>query len=222
MLAKLELLNKTYFTSAGTFTSNDKTSISLNKGEVLMITNQSSYSKKTLLTIMGCLIDPNVGIIEINGKSCKESNLEEIASIKSQSVSFIFQYPILLYDLNVEENVSYSLRIQNIKEDEIKQRTIDALKKVNMYQDRKKMLEELPFYDHKQIAIAKALADNPKIIICDKPTVFLDFQSGIMIMRLLKEIAKQGISIVIVNHDKRYNDFVDRSVDIKNGEVNEK
>jgi putative ABC transport system ATP-binding protein len=221
MIAKLEHLNKIYFTSAGTFTTSEKTSINLNKGEIVVITSQSTYSKKTLLTLMGCLVHPNAGILEINGKSCIPSNSKDIALVKSQTIGFIFQRDNLLENLNAEENVAFPLRVQDINMDEIKQRTIDVLKRVKMYEDRKKMPIQLSSFQHQQIAIAKALIINPKIIICDRPTAHLERKNGTFIMKLLKEFAKEGKSIAILNHDRRYNEFADRAVELKNGTVSE-
>lgn len=220
MIAKLEHLNKTYFTSAGTFTTSEKTSINLNKGEIVIITSQSIYSKKTLLTLMGCLIHPNDGILEINGKSCIPSNSKDIALVRSQTIGFVFQRN-LLENLNAEENIAFPLRLQNSNKEEIKQRTIDVLKKVNMYEDRKKLPLQLSALQHQQIAVAKALIINPRIIICDRPTAALEQKHGILIMKLLAELAKEGKSIVIVNHDKRYTSFADRAFELKNGTVNE-
>lgn len=221
MIAKFEPYNKMYYTSAGTFNTAEKTSINLNKGEIIVITCPSSNSKKTILTLMGCLLHPNEGILEINGKSCIPSNSMDIALIKSQTLGFIFQKDNLLQDLNAEENVAFPLRIQKIQTDEIKKRTVEVLKKVNMYAYRKKMPMQLSSFQQQQIAIAKALIINPKIIICDKPTALLERQNGILIMNLLKELAQEGKSIAIINHDKTYNEFADREIQLKNGTANE-
>lgn len=221
MIAKFEPYNKMYYTSAGTFNTAEKTSINLNKGEIIVITCPSSNSKKTILTLMGCLLHPNEGILEINGKSCIPSNSMDIALIKSQTLGFIFQKDNLLQDLNAEENVAFPLRIQKTQTDEIKKRTVEVLKKVNMYAYRKKMPMQLSSFQQQQIAIAKALIINPKIIICDKPTALLERQNGILIMNLLKELAQEGKSIAIINHDKTYNEFADREIQLKNGTANE-
>jgi putative ABC transport system ATP-binding protein len=220
MIAKLENLRKIHFTSAGTFKSNEKSSIKLNKKEVLVISCQLTCSKNTILTIMGCIIHPNEGILEINGKSCIIPNLKEIAMVKQQTLGVVFKNHNLIDTLNAEDNVAFSLRIQEINENEIKQKTKEVLKKVHMYHQRKKMPKHLNSFEQKKIAIAKALINNPKIIVCDNPTSFLDFENGITIMKLLKEIANQGNSIVVVNQEKRYNDFADRVVKLKNVNIN--
>jgi putative ABC transport system ATP-binding protein len=221
MVAKFENINKTFCTSAGTFNWNEGTSINLNKGEVLFITGKSEYTKNSLLTLMGCLINPNEGILEINGKNINSSSYEEMVLVKLQSIGFVFNQYHLLENRNTEENVSFPLRVQKLKADEIKKRTIEALKTVNMYEHRKKMPKQLSKLEKQQILIARAIVINPKIIMCDKPTAFLDRQSGRFIMEKLKELAHQGITIVILNHDTRYNEYADRSVEVKNGFVNE-
>lgn len=221
MVAKFENINKTFCTSAGTFNWNEGTGINLNKGEILLITGKSGYSKNTLLTLMGCLINPNEGIIEINGKNINLSCYQEMALIKSQTIGFVFHQHSLLDSINTEENVAFPLKIEKLKSDEIRQRTTEALKIVEMYEHRKKMPKQLSKLEKQQILLARALVINPKIIVCDKPTAFLDRQSGMFIMKKLKEQAKQGKAIVILNHDYRFNEYADRAVEVKNGIVNE-
>jgi putative ABC transport system ATP-binding protein len=221
MVAKFENINKTFCTSAGTFNWNEGTSINLNKGEVLFISGKSEYTKNSLLTLMGCLINPNEGILEINGKNINLTCYEEMVLVKLQTIGFVFNQYHLLGNMNTEENVSFPLRVQKLKSDEIRKSTIEALKMVNMYEHRKKMPKQLSTLEKQQILIARALVINPKIIVCDKPTAFLDRQSGRFIMEKLKELAKQGKTIVILNHDTRYIEYADRSVEVKNGFVNE-
>ena len=221
MVAKFENVNKTFCTSAGTFNWNEETSINLNKGEILLITGKSEYSRKSFLTLMGCLINPNEGILEINGKNINLSCYAEMALIKSQNIGFVFHQHNLINTINTEENVAFPLKFQNSKLDKIKQRTIEALKMVEMYEHRKKMPKQLSKLEKQQILIARALVINPKIMVCDKPTAFLDRPSGVIIMKKLKELAKSGKTIVILNHDPRFNEYANRAVEVKNGIVNE-
>ncbi|HQF47095.1 MAG TPA: ATP-binding cassette domain-containing protein [Flavobacterium alvei] len=221
MVAKFENINKTFCTSAGTFNWDEETCINLNKGEILLITGKSEYSKKTLLTLMGCLINPNEGILEINGKNIHLSCYEEMVLIKSQTIGFVFHQHNLLESINAEENVAYPLKFQNSKSDEIRQRTTEALKIVEMYEQRKKMPKQLSKLEKQKTLIARALVINPKIIVCDRPTAFLDRQEAKFVMEKLKELAKSGKTIVILNHDSRFNEYANRAVEVKNGIVNE-
>jgi putative ABC transport system ATP-binding protein len=221
MVAKFENVNKTFCTSAGTFNWNENTSINLNKGEILLISGKSEYSKKTLLTLMGCLINPNEGILEINGKNINLSCYEEMVLIKSQTIGFVFHQHNLLESINAEENVAFPLKIQNLRSDEIRQKTTEALKMVEMYEQRKMMPKQLSKLEKQQILIARALVINPQIMVCDKPTAFFDRESGVIIMEKLKALAKSGKTIVILNHDPRYNEYANRAVEVKNGIVNE-
>jgi putative ABC transport system ATP-binding protein len=221
MVAKFENVNKTFCTSAGTFNWNENTSINLNKGEILLISGKSEYSKKTLLTLMGCLINPNEGILEINGKNINLSCYEEMVLIKSQTIGFVFHQHNLLESINAEENVAFPLKIQNLRSDEIRQKTTEALKMVEMYEQRKMMPKQLSKLEKQQILIARALVINPQIMVCDKPTAFFDRQSGVFIMEKLKALAKSGKTIVILNHDPRFNEYANRAVEVKNGIVRE-
>lgn len=221
MVAKFENINKTFCTSAGTFNWNEESSINLNKGEILLISGKSEYSKKTLLTLMGCLINPNEGILEINGKNINLSCYEEMVLIKSQAIGYVFHQHNLLESINAEDNVGFPLKVQNLRADEIRQKTTEALKMVEMYEQRKMMPKQLSKLEKQQILIARALVINPKIMVCDKPTAFLDRQDGVFIMEKLKALAKSGKTIVILNHDPRYNEYANRAVEVKNGIVRE-
>jgi len=92
---------------------------------------------------------------------------------------------------------------------------------VDMFEHRKKMPKQLSKLEKQQILIARALVINPQIMVCDKPTAFLDRPSGVFIMQKLKELAKSGKTIVILNHDPRFNEYANRAVEVKNGIVNE-
>jgi len=221
MIAKFENINKTFCTSAGTFNWNEETSINLNKGEILLITGKSEYSRKSFLTLMGCLINPNEGILEINGKNINLSCYEEMVLIQSQTIGFVFHQHNLLESINAEENVAFPLKVQNLRLDEIRQKTTEALKIVDMYEHRKKMPKQLSKLEKQQILIARALVNNPQIMVCDKPTAFLDRQDGLFIMEKLKALAKSGKTIVVLNHDPRFNEYANRAVEVKNGIVNE-
>ncbi|MBP6549927.1 MAG: ATP-binding cassette domain-containing protein [Flavobacterium sp.] len=221
MVAKFENISKTFCTSAGTYNWNEETSINLHRGEILLISGKSEYSRKNFLTLMGCTINPNEGILEINGKNINLSCYEEMVLIKSQAIGFVFHQHNLLEAINAEENVAFPLKVQNLKSDEIRERTTEALKWVDMYESRKKMPKQLSKLEKQQILIARALIINPQIMVCDKPTALLDRQSGVLIMKKLKELANQGKTIVILNHDPRFNEYANRTVEVKNGIVNE-
>ncbi len=221
MVAKFENINKTFCTSAGTYIWNEETSICLNKGEILLISGKSEYSKKSLLTLMGCLINPHEGILEINGKNINLSCYEETVMIQSQTIGFVFHQHNLLDAINAEENVAFPLKVQNFKSEEIKQKTTEVLKMMNIFDQRKKMPKQLSKLEKQQIMVARALVANPQIMVCDRPTALLDRQSGVLIMEKLKELANQGKTIVILNHDPRFNEYANRAVEVKNGIVNE-
>lgn len=221
MVAQFENINKTFCTSAGTYNVNEETSINLYRGEILSICGKSEYSSTSLLTLMGCTINPNEGILEINGKNVNLLRYEEMVLTKLQSISFVFHQHTLIETINTEENVAFPLKSQNLNSHKIKQITAETLKTVNMYDIRKKMPKQLSSFEKQQILIARALVTNPEIIVCDKPTAFMDRHSGMMIMKRLKELAKQGKTIVILNLESRFNEYANRSVEVKNGIVKE-
>lgn len=214
--------NNSICTSAGTFNRNDDSCIVLNKGEILVVSEKSDYLRSTKLKFMGCLIYPKEGILEINGRNISlASTSEESDLLNLLSIGFIFYKHRLLEGINVEENVAIPLKFEKLKAEEIRRKTLEVLKSLNLFQFRKKMPKQLTNLERQQIIIARALVSNPEIIICDKPTAFLDRESAVYVMRKLQDLAKQGKTIIIINQEIRYNGYADRIVELKNGMINE-
>lgn len=173
MVAQFENINKTFCTSAGTYNVNEETSINLYRGEILSICGKSEYSNDSFLTLMGCLINPNEGILEINGKNVNLLRYEEMVLTKLQSISFVFHQHNLIDTINTEENVAFPLKSQNLTLGTIKQRTAETLKSVSLYDIRKKMPNQLSSFEKQLILIARALVTNPEIIVCDDSSLYI-------------------------------------------------
>jgi len=219
MIARLTQANKIYDSPAGKFTALDKSDVELNEGELLLIIGPSGSGKTTLLSLLGCLINPTEGNLEINGRSTTKLSAKEMAKIRLDTIGFVFQQFNLLAPLSAEDNISFPLQMLGLSKTEIKRRTEDALRKVDMSEHKKKLPKQLSAGQQQRIAIARALVTNPKIILCDEPTASLDKDNILIVMKELKDLAKSGKAVAVVTHDPRLVEYADRGIEVKNGLV---
>lgn len=219
MVAELQNVNKIYKTPAGNFTALQPTNLQLNEGELLLIIGPSGSGKTTLLSLIGCLIDPTQGSLTIDGQNVANLGAKKMAKIRLDTIGFVFQQFNLLAPLSAEDNVAFPLKMQKKPFGEIKKRTTEALKKVQMFEHRKKLPRQLSGGQQQRIAIARALVTDPKIVLCDEPTASLDKDSMEIVMAELKQLALSGKSVAVVTHDPRLTKYADRAVEVKNGMV---
>lgn len=219
MIAQLINANKVYDSPAGKLTVLQNCTLNVNKGELLLIIGPSGSGKTTLLSLLGCLINPTEGVLEIDGKKTNNMTTNEMAQIRLNTVGFVFQQFNLLAALSAEDNIAFPLKMQNVNGSEIKERTVEALKKVNMYEHRKKLPKQLSGGQQQRIAIARALVTDPKIILCDEPTASLDKDSLYVVMEELKDLAKSGKAVAVVTHDPRLIEYADKAIEINEGKV---
>ena len=217
MRAQLINANKTYDSPTGKLTVLDQCNVGLHEGELLLIIGPSGSGKTTLLSLLGCLIYPTEGTLEIDGKTINQLSANKMASIRLNTIGFVFQQFNLLAALTAEQNVAFPLKMQNLPNSEIKYRTEDVLKKVNMWEHRKKLPKQMSGGQQQRIAIARALVTDPKIILCDEPTASLDKDSLYIVMDELKQLAHDGKAVAVVTHDPRLTEYADRCIEINNG-----
>jgi putative ABC transport system ATP-binding protein len=219
MIAKLINATKVYESPVGKFPVLEQCNIALNEGELLLIIGPSGSGKTTLLSLIGCLIYPTEGTLEIDGKIINQLSANKMASIRLNTIGFVFQQFNLLSALSAEENVAFPLKMQNLGNSEIQKRTKEVLQKVDMLEHRKKLPKQLSGGQQQRIAIARALVTNPKIILCDEPTASLDNKSLYIVMDELRQLARDGKAVAVVTHDPRLTKYADRCIEIDNGKV---
>lgn len=193
----------------------DNVSLTLEEGKFIVILGPSGAGKSTLLNMLGGLDSPTSGTIKVNGKDISTLSQNELADYRASTVGFVFQFYNLIPTLTVLENVAL------VKE--ISQNPLDA----------KKMLEEVGLSDHAQnfpaelsggeqqrVSIARALAKNPKVLLCDEPTGALDSETGVLVLKLLLSMAKNyGKTIVVVTHNQNIAKMADAVIRVKNGKI---
>jgi putative ABC transport system ATP-binding protein len=219
MIAQLINANKTYSSPAGKLTVLDRCNVQLNESELLLIIGPSGSGKTTLLSLLGCLIYPTEGTLEIDSVVINDLSASKMASIRLNTIGFVFQQFNLLSALTAEQNVAFPLKMQSLPSAEIKKRTDAGLKKVNMWEHRKKLPRQLSGGQQQRIAIARALVTDPKIILCDEPTASLDKDSLYIVMNELKQLARDGKAVAVVTHDPRLTEYANRCIEINNGKI---
>ncbi len=192
--------------------------LSINKGEIVIMTGPSGSGKTTLLTIIGGLRQANDGSVTILGKQLVNSS--ENTKVKTrQQIGYIFQQHNLLKSLTALQNVSMALEIHNgLSEKQRLMRSADMLAAVGLSDRMYHKPDQLSGGQRQRVSIARALVGNPKIVLADEPTASLDKQSGHDAVTILKELASDfETTILLVTHDYRILDIADRIVELEDG-----
>lgn len=197
----------------------DDISFSVNQGEFLSIMGPSGSGKSTCMNMIGCLDRPTSGSVKINGKETAKMSEKELAVLRNKTIGFVFQQYHLLAGLNILENVMLPLRYQRIEKTQRIQKAREALQKVGLEGRFLHRPNELSGGQKQRAAIARAIVTEPNIILADEPTGALDSSTGKAIMRLFREINKEGTTIVIVTHDPKIGESAERCVRILDGKI---
>lgn len=212
-------VKKTYQSGDTTITALNTANVSFEKGQLTLIMGPSGSGKTTLLSLVGCVIYPTEGEVQLNGRVVSTLSENELAEIRLNTIGFVFQAFNLIEPLNALENVMQPMILQGVPNAEAKERAMEALTKVGLEGRVKNLPKKLSGGQKQRVAIARALVTNPEIILCDEPTASLDAKSAGVIMEELRELAHQGKAVIIVTHDLRLRKFADRVVYVEEGNV---
>lgn len=195
----------------------------LNKNELTIIEGPSGSGKTTLLNIIGGLLKPSSGKILVNNKNIIEMNDNEKAYYRNKVIGFVFQSFYLEPNFTVYDNVEVQLIIAGIPKNERRKMILSTLDSVGLLDKEKMIASKLSGGEKQRVSIARAIVNNPEIILADEPTGNLDSKNGDMIMSLLKRISKEDkIVIVITHNDEQAIKYGDKIYRLNDGEINEK
>jgi putative ABC transport system ATP-binding protein len=213
-------LTKTYQTGAAASRALNGIDLDVNGGEVTLLMGPSGSGKTTLISIMGCILRPTSGSVEINGRDVTHLKERQLPKVRLQDIGFVFQGFNLFPTLTAAENVAVALDLKGVSGREKKRRARDLLDTVDLSDKYGEYPANLSGGQKQRVAIARALAGDPEIILADEPTGALDSQSGRLVMEMLRRLAKEkGRAVVIVTHDTRTLDYADRVVHIEDGRI---
>lgn len=193
----------------------DGVNMSLEEGKFIVVLGPSGAGKSTLLNLLGGLDSPTSGKIYVEGQDISTLSEDELADYRAAKVGFVFQFYNLVPTLTVHENVAL------VKE--IAPNALSATKmieEVGLSDHLKNFPAELSGGEHQRVSIARALAKNPKILLCDEPTGALDSETGVLVLKLLLKMARDyGKTIVIVTHNQNIAKMADVVLRVKNGKI---
>jgi putative ABC transport system ATP-binding protein len=193
--------------------------LSLNKGEYVAIMGPSGSGKSTLLNILGCLDTPTSGEYLLNGVPTSALSDDELSDIRRTEIGFVFQSFNLINELNVLENIEIPLFYQKINERESREKAYMLAEMVGLGHRIRHNPTELSGGEQQRIAIARALANDPLIILADEPTGNLDSKAGAAILDILGRLNEEERTIIAVTHDKDVAGRAQRIIQLKDGRI---
>ena len=216
-ILKAENLVKTFKVGDSKFNALDGVSFEIEKGDLVIIVGPSGAGKTTLLNLIGGMDKATSGSLIVDKKDVAKYNEKELTLYRRNDVGFVFQFYNLMPNLTALENVELATEL---KKDSLDPKTI--LESVGLGERLRNFPGQLSGGEQQRVSIARAIAKNPKIILCDEPTGALDYKTGKNILKLLSDVAKKkGKTVIIVTHNSALTEIGDKVFKIKNGKIEE-
>jgi len=193
--------------------------LEIGKGEYVSIAGPSGSGKSTLLAIIGLLDSPSEGEFIIKGQPVGNLDIAQRAIIRNREIGFIFQSFNLIGDLSVYENVELPLTYRGMSAVERKDRVHKALERVGMIHRVRHYPAQLSGCQQQRVAVARAIAGSPALLLADEPTGNLDSRNAESVMSLLQELHREGATICMVTHDERFARHAERTIHLFDGKV---
>ena len=201
-IIKLENISKTFLTEEIETRALNDINLVINKGEYISLSGQSGCGKSTLLSLLGLLDAPSTGKYQINNIDASSLTRDQRAKIRSEQIGFVFQSFNLISDLTVFENVMLPLTYQSGLSKKVVEEKVNAvLEKVQMSHRKSHFPAQLSGGQQQRVAVARALVNDPAIILADEPTGNLDSQNAAAVLQLFDQLHQEGATICMVTHD---------------------
>ena len=218
-MIKTEKLTKLFTTEEVQTKALNEVSLNVKQGEFVAIMGPSGCGKSTLLNILGTLDSPSSGTYFFDGKQVDKMSENQLTALRKGNLGFIFQSFNLIDELSVYENVELPLVYLGMKQVERKQRVNQVLEKVNLLHRANHFPQQLSGGQQQRVAIARAVVADCKLLLADEPTGNLDSVNGVEVMELLKELNRQGTTIIIVTHSQRDAAYAHRIIQLFDGQI---
>lgn len=212
---KLEDVTKVYRMGEIEIRAADGINFEIMKGEFVVIVGPSGAGKTTVLNVLGGMDTATDGNIWVDGKNIAKYNQRELTAYRRNDIGFVFQFYNLITNLTALENVELALQICR---DPLSAKHV--LVDVGLEDRMKNFPSQLSGGEQQRVSIARALAKNPKLLLCDEPTGALDYNTGKQILKLLQDMCRQkGMTVIVITHNLAIAPMADRVIKIKNGKV---
>lgn len=212
---KLQDITKVYKMGEIEIRAADKISFSIDKGEFVVIVGPSGAGKTTVLNILGGMDTATDGTLLVDGEDVTAYNSRKLTEYRREDIGFVFQFYNLVPNLTALENVELALQICRDPLD-----AKEVLEEVGLGDRLNNFPAQLSGGEQQRVSIARALAKNPKLLLCDEPTGALDYNTGKAILKLLQNMCRErGMTVIVITHNQAIAPMADRLIHIKNGQV---
>ena len=197
----------------------DGVSLTIDRGEFVAVVGQSGCGKSTLMNVLGCLDIPTRGTYLLDGTDVQELSDGQLSRIRNQEIGFIFQQYNLIQTLTVQENVELPLIYRGIDPFDRKELALEALNRVGLADRRKHYPTQMSGGQQQRVAIARAISTHPPVIMADEPTGALDSRTGQQVLQFLRQLNREGSTIILITHDNGIAATAPRMVRLSDGKV---
>jgi putative ABC transport system ATP-binding protein len=218
-IISVEEVHKSYLMGKEAVPALRGVSLEIEPGEFVCLMGPSGSGKTTLLNIIGGLDEASRGHVIVEGDNLVAMNENKLASLRLQKMGFVFQNYNLLANFTAQENVEAPMVLAKMGRRERRERAKDLLDRVGLGDRTHHYPSELSGGQQQRVAIARALANDPPILIADEMTGDLDSETGFAIMKLVKQLNSDGMTIVFVTHDPRMAEFASRVIELRDGKI---
>ena len=218
-MIRLENVTKRYLMGDNVVKALDGNDININEGEMVAIVGPSGSGKSTLMNIIGCLDVVTDGLYELNKISIKDYDQDELADIRNQQIGFVFQQFNLLNNFTAIENVMMPMTYAKLPKQKREEKAEELLNLVGLGDRMDHKPTELSGGQQQRVSIARALANNPAIILADEPTGALDTATGHEVLNQLKKLNQSGKTVIIITHDLEVAKNTNRIITLRDGKV---
>ena len=216
---RLDEVRRYYVMGENVVKALDGVSLEIKRGEYTAIMGPSGSGKSTMMHLIGCLDTPTEGEISLDNENVSNLNEAELAFIRNEKVGFVFQQFNLLSRISALENVMTPLLYAGIPVKQRKEMAIAALERVGLSDRIKHRPNEMSGGQRQRVAVARALVNNPSIILADEPTGALDTKTGDQILELFAGLHAEGRTVIIVTHDDKIGNHCSRQIRIRDGKL---
>jgi len=212
---RLERVTKVYRMGEVEIRAVDGIDFSIRKGEFVIVVGPSGAGKTTVLNILGGMDTVTKGKVIVDGENIAKYSQRRLTGYRRDDIGFVFQFYNLVPNLTAEENVELALQICKNPLD-----AREVLEEVGLGERLDNFPAQLSGGEQQRVSIARALAKNPKLLLCDEPTGALDYQTGKSILKLLQDTCRErGMTVIVITHNSALTPMADRVIRIKNGKV---
>jgi putative ABC transport system ATP-binding protein len=213
-------VSKTYTEGASSVMALESVDLDVCSGEVLLLMGPSGSGKTTLLSVMGCILRPTSGSVQVAGIETARMSESQLPGVRLRHMGFVFQAFNLFPTLTARENVEVALDLKSIRGSLAHKQAADLLEEVGLSDKANSFPADLSGGQKQRVALARALAGGPEVLLADEPTAALDSHTGRDVMHLMHDLAhRRGRAVAIVTHDNRILDMGDRIARIEDGRI---